>query len=68
MLGAQSIQLGLHDIVVAGGCESMSNIPHYLPGARKGLRMGDLQARHWRMRDLIILCESIMLAYLHTKV
>ena len=44
MLGAQSIQLGLDDIVVAGGCESMSNIPHYLPGARKGLRMGDLQA------------------------
>ncbi len=49
MLGAQSIQLGLHDIVVAGGCESMSNIPHYLPGARKGLRMGDLQARCWPM-------------------
>ena len=45
MLGAQSIQLGVHDIVVAGGCESMSNIPHYLPGARKGLRMGNLQAR-----------------------
>ena len=50
MLGAQSIQLGLHDIVVAGGCESMSNIPHYLPGARKGLRMGHLQARCWPMR------------------
>lgn len=47
MLGAQSIQLGLHDIVVAGGCESMSNIPHYLLGARKGLRMGDCQASYW---------------------
>jgi len=44
MLGAQSIQLGLHDIVVAGGMESMSNIPHYLPGARRGLRMGNMQA------------------------
>ena len=46
MLGAQSIQLGIHDVVVAGGCESMSNIPHYLPGSRKGLRMGNLQARY----------------------
>ena len=49
MLGAQSIQLGLHDIVVAGGCESMSNIPHYLPEARKGLRMGNFQAGHQSM-------------------
>lgn len=44
MLGAQSIQLGAHEVVVAGGMESMSNIPHYLPGARKGLRMGHSQA------------------------
>jgi acetyl-CoA C-acetyltransferase len=44
MLGAQSIQLGLHNIVVAGGMESMSNTPHYLPGSRKGLRMGNMQA------------------------
>lgn len=29
MLGAQQIQLGLEDIVVAGGMESMSNAPHY---------------------------------------
>ena len=65
MLGAQSIQLGLHDIVVAGGCESMSNIPHYLPGAREGLRMGDLQARYWPMSGyqylLIATSESTVL-------
>lgn len=40
MLGAQSIQLGMNDYVVAGGMESMSNIPHYLQGSRVGLRMG----------------------------
>ena len=40
MLGAQSIQLGINDCIVAGGMESMSNIPHYLKGSRLGLRMG----------------------------
>jgi acetyl-CoA C-acetyltransferase len=34
MLASQSIQLGLNDIVVAGGMESMSNVPKYLPDAR----------------------------------
>jgi acetyl-CoA C-acetyltransferase len=34
MLAAQSIQLGLNDVVVAGGMESMSNTPYYLPKAR----------------------------------
>jgi len=34
MLGAQSIQLGLNDVVVVGGMESMSNAPYYLPKAR----------------------------------
>ncbi|CAH2045997.1 unnamed protein product, partial [Thlaspi arvense] len=40
MLAAQSIQLGLNDVVVAGGMESMSNVPKYLPDARKGSRFG----------------------------
>lgn len=40
-LAAQSIMLGLSEIAVAGGMESMSNAPYLLPGARKGLRMGD---------------------------
>lgn len=31
---------GSADIIVAGGMESMSNAPHYIPAARKGLRMG----------------------------
>uniref|UniRef100_A0A0A0K1R9 Uncharacterized protein n=1 Tax=Cucumis sativus TaxID=3659 RepID=A0A0A0K1R9_CUCSA len=40
MLAAQSIQLGLNDVVVSGGMESMSNVPKYLAEARKGSRLG----------------------------
>eukprot|EP01018_Ginkgo_biloba_P012034 Gb_22104 [translate_table: standard] len=39
MLVAQSIHLGNNDVVVAGGMESMSNVPSYLPDARKGYRL-----------------------------
>ena len=41
MLGAQSILLGHNDVVVAGGTESMSNIPYYLPKARTGYKFGN---------------------------
>jgi acetyl-CoA C-acetyltransferase len=41
ILGAKSIALGDADIVVAGGMESMSNVPYYLPQARTGYRMGN---------------------------
>ncbi|KAG6469697.1 acetyl-CoA acetyltransferase, cytosolic 1-like [Zingiber officinale] len=40
MLAAQSIQLGVNDVVVAGGMESMSNAPKYIAEARKGSRFG----------------------------
>ncbi|KAL3036180.1 hypothetical protein AAZX31_02G290300 [Glycine max] len=40
MLAAQSIQLSINDVVVAGGMESMSNVPKYLAEARKGSRLG----------------------------
>ncbi|KAL3849125.1 hypothetical protein ACJIZ3_011007 [Penstemon smallii] len=40
MLAAQSIQLGINDVVVAGGMENMSNVPKYLAEARKGSRLG----------------------------
>ncbi|XP_039142204.1 acetyl-CoA acetyltransferase, cytosolic 1-like [Dioscorea cayenensis subsp. rotundata] len=40
MFAAQSIQLGINDIVVSGGMESMSNAPKYLAEARKGSRFG----------------------------
>ena len=41
MLGAKSILLGDAEVVVVGGMESMSNVPYYLPTARKGMRMGN---------------------------
>lgn len=41
MFAAQSIMLGLQDVVVAGGMESMSNIPYYIPKARYGYKYGN---------------------------
>ena len=41
MLAAQSIALGENEIVVAGGMESMSNVPYYLDKARNGYRLGN---------------------------
>jgi acetyl-CoA C-acetyltransferase len=41
MLGAQSIMLGHNEVVVAGGMESMSNIPYYLTKARYGYKYGN---------------------------
>jgi acetyl-CoA C-acetyltransferase len=40
MVAAQSIMMGINDVVVAGGMESMSNIPYYLDKARNGYRLG----------------------------
>jgi acetyl-CoA C-acetyltransferase len=40
MFGAQSIMLGWNEVVVAGGMESMSNIPYYIPKARFGYKYG----------------------------
>ncbi len=40
-LAAQSVKLGDADFVVAGGMESMSNIPYAMPNARDGFRMGN---------------------------
>ncbi|RUA31728.1 MAG: acetyl-CoA C-acetyltransferase [Bacteroidetes bacterium] len=41
MFGAQSIMLGHADTIVAGGMESMSNIPYYIPKARYGYKYGN---------------------------
>ncbi|RHW40035.1 acetyl-CoA C-acetyltransferase [Lysinibacillus yapensis] len=40
-LADQLIRLGDEEVIVAGGMESMSNAPYYLPNGRWGLRMGD---------------------------
>ena len=42
-LADQLIRLGDEEVIVAGGMESMSNAPYYLPKGRFGLRMGDAQ-------------------------
>lgn len=42
-LADQIIRLGDEEVIVAGGMESMSNAPYYLPKERWGLRMGDAQ-------------------------
>ena len=41
MFAAQSIMAGGNDLIVAGGMESMSNIPYYVPNARWGAKYGD---------------------------
>lgn len=41
MLGAQTIQCGHASVVVAGGMESMSNVPYYLPNSRFGMKYGN---------------------------
>ena len=43
MLGAQTIMSGFNDVVVAGGMESMSNVPYYVPKARYGHGYGHAQ-------------------------
>jgi len=39
-LADQMIRAGDAEVIAAGGMESMSNIPYYLPKARRGLRLG----------------------------
>lgn len=51
MLGAQAIQLGDAEIVVAGGMESMSNTPYLLEKARNGYKMGNLELVDSMIKD-----------------
>ncbi len=51
MLGAQSIATGQNDIVLAGGMESMSNVPYYLDKARNGYRLGNGQIIDGLVKD-----------------
>ena len=39
---AMMVETGMADVVVAGGCESMSNVEHYTTDLRNGVRMGDM--------------------------
>ncbi|HCC65146.1 MAG TPA: acetyl-CoA C-acetyltransferase [Flavobacteriales bacterium] len=49
-LGAQAIALGEADIVVAGGMENMSMVPHYLQG-RNGAKFGDIKVKDGMLLD-----------------
>ena len=50
-LAASSVLMGDHEIVLAGGMESMSNAPYLLPKMRQGARMGHAQAIDSMMFD-----------------
>ncbi len=43
MLAAQAIKCGDASVIVAGGMESMTNAPYYVPKAREGMRLGHAQ-------------------------
>jgi acetyl-CoA C-acetyltransferase len=51
MLAAQAIQVGDAEILVAGGMESMSNVPYYVEHARTGFRMGHGQLVDGMIKD-----------------
>lgn len=51
MLGAQAIQLGDAEVVVAGGMENMSRAPYYLEKARFGYRMGPGEIQDHMVHD-----------------
>ncbi|HSE01848.1 MAG TPA: acetyl-CoA C-acyltransferase [Burkholderiales bacterium] len=50
MLAHDQLTLGAHEVMVAGGMESMSNAPYLLPKARAGLRLG-----HGEVKDHMFL-------------
>ena len=51
MLGAQSIMLGDNDVVVAGGMESMSNVPFYSENMRWGNKYGNVSMTDGLIKD-----------------
>jgi len=50
-LAANAVRLGDHDVVLAGGMESMSNAPYLLPKLRAGARMGHTEAKDAMILD-----------------
>lgn len=53
-LAAQSIMVGDNEIVIAGGCETMSAIPYLLPKARFGYRMGPGKVEDSMLHDGLV--------------
>ena len=54
VFGAQSIQLGDADLIVAGGMESMSQVPYYLPKARNGYGYGNGEIIDGLLKDGLV--------------
>lgn len=54
IIGAQSIQAGDNEIVVAGGMESMSQVPYYLTKGRIGNKLGDQKLVDGLLKDGLI--------------
>ncbi len=50
--GAQHIQLGEAGVVLAGGMENMSQVPHIIRGARSGLKLGQSKLEDWLWEGL----------------
>jgi acetyl-CoA acetyltransferase family protein len=50
--GAQHIQLGEAAVVLAGGMESMSQVPHVIRGARSGFKLGQGKLEDWLWEGL----------------
>jgi acetyl-CoA C-acetyltransferase len=51
MFAAQAIMLGQADVILAGGMESMSNVPYYLDKARFGAKYGNGQMIDGLVKD-----------------
>jgi len=51
MFAADQIQLEQADIMVAGGMESMSNVPYYLPKHRFGAKLGHAEVQDGIIKD-----------------
>ncbi|MBJ11340.1 MAG: acetyl-CoA C-acyltransferase [Flavobacteriales bacterium] len=51
MLAAQSIICGDNDVVIAGGMENMSVVPHYLGNGRNGQKLGDMKLIDGLVKD-----------------
>ncbi len=51
MLAAQAVKAGDARLIMAGGMESMSNVPYYLRGYRGGVKFGDQQVQDGLILD-----------------
>ena len=51
MIGTQTILCGDNEVVIVGGMENMSAVPHYLTNSRNGQKLGDIKALDGLVKD-----------------